>query len=350
MKRLLSFAAISIVAAAILASPSTQWTAKAPAQEPTPPAPIPAGDDVTVPSLKFEPENAEPGTPTHLKLRIPKSDRITIKMQPFDFGAEPIGTATNYWNVWPSKPEHTATAHVWLSNPGEDIQDYPLSATLHVGPKPPPPPVKTLADLAGAQLPALIEWYGRVLNGIPDYLPTTTNQDILDMHAQAMAKIGASADYAAAAVKLLALGEPAAVFDRAKLTTAVTDVLTKLGQKPGPIDPPAPAAGLRILVLEEAQNRASVSAAQIPIITGNAMRAYIGSHKGQMRVLDDDSDVSLLAPQWQADYAAVKAKAGSDPDHGKPWWLVGNDAGSVVATLPATLDEALSTAASYGGK
>lgn len=125
-----------------------------------------------------------------------------------------------------------------------------------------PPPDRSLSELAGDKIKPLAEWYAKVLAAIPSYPGDATAGDWYKVHAGEMAAVSLTGSpYEAAALKLLDVGPGDMMLDRAKLTTAVTDVLTKLGQKPvdpnkPPVDPNVPTATAATYVYEKDQGEA----------------------------------------------------------------------------------------------
>lgn len=106
-----------------------------------------------------------------------------------------------------------------------------------------------------------------------------------------------------------------------------------------PVDPVVDVDALRVLVVEETQDRSKLSGDQMAVITGKTVRDYVESRGGIFRAIDDDADVSLLAPEWQKMRAVVTTPS--------PSWAYYTPKGGATGPLAATEQEATAAIARY---
>jgi hypothetical protein len=132
---------------------------------------------------------------------------------------------------------------------------------------------------------------------------------------------------------------------------------------PGPTPTPTPTPvptdlpfggmpGLRVLLVEESEQRSKLPASQVSIIQGKRVRDYLDSKcplsaDGKQReywMLDQNDDVSGLPQHWQDAMKRAKDKSG-----GKlPWVIIGNGKEAYEGELPKTVDEMLTLLKKYG--
>ncbi len=80
-------------------------------------------------------------------------------------------------------------------------------------------------------------------------------------------------------------------------------------------DPPGPVGSLRVLIVEETAERSKLPPAQLLALTSGDVRDYLDGHCAKdagapaWRLLDKDTDVSNETPEWQSEFAVVKAEA-----------------------------------------
>lgn len=125
--------------------------------------------------------------------------------------------------------------------------------------------------------------------------------------------------------------------------------VTPPGPTPDPVppvvvDPPPPVVdvkplidgdGLHVLIVEEVDDRRSLSRDQLAIITSSTLRGWFTDHKAAWKVWDQNMDTSHEPAKWQA---AMKIERAS-----LPWLIVSckgkpNFSGPLPATMDATLE------------
>lgn len=125
---------------------------------------------------------------------------------------------------------------------------------------------------------------------------------------------------------------------------------------PTPPNPPAPlpTAGLRVLVLEETDDRDNLPGSQqallVSLSQGKAAQhldAVCAKEAGQpeWRILDDDADGKYLSPLWKE--ALDRLKADSTPS---PKVLISNGVTGFQGPLPKTVEEWAALVAKFEGK
>ena len=117
---------------------------------------------------------------------------------------------------------------------------------------------------------------------------------------------------------LLALGFTAAAF-----VPPVPIALPGIGWVIGSTNP-FTESGLHVLIVEETDDRAKLTAAQQSILTSVAVREAAAG--GQFRILDPNAPLENAEPVWQA---AMKLKRDSIP-----WLYVGNGSKGYSGPLP----------------
>lgn len=112
---------------------------------------------------------------------------------------------------------------------------------------------------------------------------------------------------------------------------------------PGPVVPPAPVVAdkLIVLVVEETGERHKLPASQLSVLTSLAVREYVASKSGEMRIYDPQADLKNEAGVWR-DAMAV-------PRQSLPWLVVSNGKAGFSGPLPATVDDTLTLLRKYGG-
>ena len=93
--------------------------------------------------------------------------------------------------------------------------------------------------------------------------------------------------------------------------------------------------GLHVLIVEEVDDRRSLSRDQLAVLTSSALRGWFTDHKAEWHVWDKDFDASHEPENWQA---ALKI-----PRESLPWLIVSrkgkpNYSGPLPATVDATLE------------
>lgn len=110
---------------------------------------------------------------------------------------------------------------------------------------------------------------------------------------------------------------------------------------PIPVDPPVPVVvdGLHILIIEETAERHTMPPEQQAILASVKLREAVQAAGGQMRIFDDDTDLSGVESVWR-DLMAVERD-------GLPWLLVVNGRRGVSRELPGTVDEVVAIVEQY---
>lgn len=115
---------------------------------------------------------------------------------------------------------------------------------------------------------------------------------------------------------------------------------------PGPTPDPVPpvvvdekplidADGLHVLIVEEVDDRRSLSRDQLAVLTSSTLRGWFTDHKAAWKVWDQHMDTTHEPEKWQA---AMKL-----PRASLPWLIVSckgksNFSGPLPATIDATMD------------
>ena len=122
------------------------------------------------------------------------------------------------------------------------------------------------------------------------------------------------------------------------------------GPKPDPTPPaPIPVAGLRVLIVEETEDRPKLPANQTLILGSTLLRSWLNAScaKGadgrspEYRILDKDTPMATDAKHWQD---AMKR-----PRSQLPWIVISNGTTGFEGPLPATVDETLALLKKFGG-
>jgi hypothetical protein len=116
---------------------------------------------------------------------------------------------------------------------------------------------------------------------------------------------------------------------------------------PNPPNPPIPVAGLRVLMVEETSQRASLTKGQQLAMFGKVTRDYLDSHcvkDGQQpayRILDKDVNMSSDTKAWQ--------DAMARPRTALPWMYISNGANFWEGPMPANIEDITALLKKYGG-
>lgn len=129
---------------------------------------------------------------------------------------------------------------------------------------------------------------------------------------------------------------------------------------PGP-DPPDPEpdpgpTGLRVLILEETNDRDDLTESQLQILLSSEIRDYLDKKaaKGpegtpEYRIWDDDltaEELQFSSEIWRNAYQQAKELSKGE----RPWLLVTNGEAGVSMPLPKTVEETLAVLKKYGGE
>lgn len=123
---------------------------------------------------------------------------------------------------------------------------------------------------------------------------------------------------------------------------------------PGPTPPsppsPTPGQGLRVLIIEESQDRQKLPKEQLAIFTNTAIRQYMASH-GAKPTAEDKSPALLILDQ-NADvskYPAAYQELFRKPRGSLPYVYIGNGKTGTEGPLPKNPEEALKLLQQFGG-
>lgn len=110
---------------------------------------------------------------------------------------------------------------------------------------------------------------------------------------------------------------------------------------PGPTPPaPIPATGLRVLIIEETNDRATLPPAQAQIFSSTKVLGWLRTNApDHWRVWDDDVDPASAPVEFRD---ALKIPRG-----GLPWIVISNGATGFSGPLPATADETVTLLEKY---
>lgn len=115
---------------------------------------------------------------------------------------------------------------------------------------------------------------------------------------------------------------------------------------PGPTPPPIVEAGLRVLVVYDANAKATLPRAQMALIDSPTFRGWLDAHCArakdgtpEWRIVPDITIFNADQPVWQ--------KAMAVPRHGLPWLVVSNGEAGESVPLPADEQAALALIAKY---
>jgi hypothetical protein len=115
---------------------------------------------------------------------------------------------------------------------------------------------------------------------------------------------------------------------------------------------PFPSDGLRVLVLEETEERSRLPVKQLTALTSAKCRDYMDAKamKGpdgspEWQVWDDDLPTDKMQPIWKEAVDVAKAKSNG----ARPWLIISNGNGGYSGPLPATEDEFLAELQKWGG-
>lgn len=121
---------------------------------------------------------------------------------------------------------------------------------------------------------------------------------------------------------------------------------------PDPPPPPAPipAEGFRVLIVEDAANRAKLPPAQLAVLFDKGLRDYLDAHCAlgrdgktrEWRIWDKGVDASQESKLWQ-DALKRERKA-------VPWVVISTGKAGYEGPLPATVEEAMALFKKYGGE
>lgn len=103
-------------------------------------------------------------------------------------------------------------------------------------------------------------------------------------------------------------------------------------------------AGFRVLIVEETDERAKLSAGQYEAMfstDAGSLRAYVEGKGGTLRVLDKDSDPAMLDAPWQ--------KLMARPRQSVPWLEAANPPRGAELALPAEESQAIAAVKQVGG-
>lgn len=109
---------------------------------------------------------------------------------------------------------------------------------------------------------------------------------------------------------------------------------------------PVKEKGLRILIVEEAQERRNLPPSQLAIFTAEELRTYAKEHcarvngAAEFRVFDKDTNLDAESDVWNT-MMKVERKS-------LPWLCVTNGSRGYSGPLPTTLDETMTIIKKYG--
>jgi hypothetical protein len=130
------------------------------------------------------------------------------------------------------------------------------------------------------------------------------------------------------------------IFDRVVVAGVVAVALVKFGPHEGkaPNTLPIEGKGLRVLMIEETQDRSKLPPDQTLIFTSGVIADYLNANCAKEKdghpawyILDKDTDMSNAASVWK--------KAMKIPHDPTPWILISNGRKGVSRPLPKTVDE-----------
>jgi len=115
-----------------------------------------------------------------------------------------------------------------------------------------------------------------------------------------------------------------------------------------PIVPPTPTVGkLKLMILEDPSQRASLPASQVAVLTGQTLREYAKSH---CTATDGAADFRMLSVRQDVSNQAAWIKAAfAEPRASLPFLVVSNGTSGFAGPLPATVAETMTLLQRYGG-
>lgn len=115
---------------------------------------------------------------------------------------------------------------------------------------------------------------------------------------------------------------------------------------PGPA--PIPVAGLRVLVIEDSDNREKLPRDQQAVLTSDLIREYLESkcatgrkNQKEYRFWDEHVDAKLEDKHWQDALALPRTSL--------PWIIISTGSAGYAGPLPANVDQTLELLRKYGG-
>jgi hypothetical protein len=199
--------------------------------------------EVDVPTLEFVPDNAPVDAKVKLRLRLPRTGKISYKLDPLKFGT--AGCGTRCWWVFSNAGDFTAIGEAyWLKTPDAEIEPFKLVAKLHRGPA----VIPSLRELAGDDAKPMAErLYSKLLNNIAKFVSADHFNKVYGEGIRAEGFEGNAALPRIDEALAIAVGSGPVKLDaaaQAKLADCLKLIISELGAEPTPPDPtPGPGPG-----------------------------------------------------------------------------------------------------------
>lgn len=343
----IALAAWAVFAQSQYALPPCDVQASAMAEEPTS---ADAEVSVVVPSLRFEPRTAPPGTIVKLIYTPPASDTVVVNWLDHKWGKEKIDATT--WFVAPLPGENVACMEVmWTTGDPDEPIKRKLIGDTHTCGEPPPP--KPLAELVTPeQRSPLADAYLRLAQMAFSFRSSEhfwANHDAL-LESDPFRPFNLKGHGATERVKatLAPLLNPV---DIEKLGVALREISAAFGEppKPEPVQPPGPGTpvtfdGFHVVFVHEsgAQERMAV----YNLTAAKALDAYLDSHCTNgahgWRVWDQNAVLDNAPPHFKEMMALPRSVS--------PALVVAAGKQAAVLPLPASPEDAVAILKRWGGE
>ena len=115
-----------------------------------------------------------------------------------------------------------------------------------------------------------------------------------------------------------------------KILLAILLLVILFGNRLGSTAPPFATDSLKVLIVEEANDRDNLPREQVTALASQNWRTLVKTKGGEWRLLDPDADVTEAEP-WIQEAMAVKRDS-------TPWLLIANGNRGTSEAFPANLD------------